>query len=66
MQETPMDEKLRCAHCGDVIGAYERLVVLHDGRARDISKAEIDAEDPLGGCYHRICYRQMPGHAEDK
>lgn len=66
MQGTPMDEKLRCAHCGDVIGAYEPLVLLHDGQARDISKAEIDDDGPLGECYHRICYTRMSGHAEDK
>jgi hypothetical protein len=66
MQGTPMGERLRCAHCGDVIGAYERLVVLHDGQARDTCKAEIDDDSPLGECYHRICYTQMPGHAEDK
>lgn len=60
-----MDEKLRCAHCGDVIGAYEPLVVLHDGRACDTSKAEMDDGGRLGECYHRACYAQMPDHAED-
>ena len=59
-----MDEKLRCTRCGDVIGTYEPLVVLLDGRACDTSKAEMDDGDPLGECYHRACYAQAHGHAE--
>jgi hypothetical protein len=59
-----MDEKLRCTSCGDVIGAYEPLVVLFDGLARDTSKAaEADDGGPLGECYHRACYTRAPDHA---
>jgi hypothetical protein len=59
-----MDEKLRCDRCGDVIGAYEPLVVLHDGRALDTSKTEMDGI-PVGECYHHACYTQARHHAED-
>jgi hypothetical protein len=61
-----MDEKLRCAHCGDVIGAYEPLVVLHDGRALDTSKAEMGDGIPVGECYHGACYTHAHDHAEDE
>jgi hypothetical protein len=62
-----MDEKLRCAHCSDVIGAYEPLVVLLDGMARDTSKiAETDDGGPLGECYHRACYTQVPDYTDDE
>jgi hypothetical protein len=57
-----MDEKLRCVSCGDVIGAYETLVVLHDGRARSTSKAaETDSGAPLSECYHRACFESRHG-----
>jgi hypothetical protein len=52
-----MDQLLRCARCGDVIGAYEPLVVLEAGGARQTSCA---AEPQLalddGERYHRACY----------
>jgi hypothetical protein len=53
-----MGPALRCAHCGDVIGMYEPLVVIEDGAARQTSCA---AEPPLlagahGDCYHRDCH----------
>jgi hypothetical protein len=61
-----MDEKLHCASCGDVIGAYEPLIVLLDGLARDTSKAaETDDGGPLGECYHRACYTQAYDHADE-
>ena len=50
---TPMDEKLRCVGWGEVIGAYEPLVALHEDWARSTSKtAETDSGGPLGECYH--------------
>jgi hypothetical protein len=59
MQGTGIDEQLHCAYCGDVIGAYEPLVVLLDGRARSTSKAaETDNDGPLGECYHRACFER--------
>ncbi len=63
MQETP---KLRCARCGDVIGTYEPLVVLHDGRALDSSKAEMAGGVPPGECYHDACYAQAREQVEDE
>ncbi len=61
-----MDEKLRCARCGDVIGAYEPLVVLRHGRALDTSKAEMEDGIPPGECYHGACYTQAHEQAEDE
>jgi hypothetical protein len=50
-----------------VIGAYEPLIVLLDGLARDTSKAaETDDGGPLGECYHRACYTQAHEQAEDE
>lgn len=53
-----MDQVLRCGHCGDVIGIYEPLVLVENGRARQTSCA---AEPQLlaheaGTHYHRACY----------
>ncbi len=53
-----MDEKLRCARCGDVIGAYEPLVIETEGTARLTSCAaepELLAGPP-GDCFHRECH----------
>jgi hypothetical protein len=61
-----MDEKLRCVSCGEVIGAYEPLVALHEGRARNTSKAaETDSGGPLGECYHRACYTSRHGDPDE-
>jgi hypothetical protein len=66
MQGNPMDDKLCCASCGDVIGAYEPLVALHDGRARSTSKlARVDSDGPLGKCYHRACYVARHGEPDE-
>ncbi len=59
-----MDDKLRCAACGDVIGAYEPLVVLSHGRALDTSKTEMDGDIAPGECYHHACYPQARADAE--
>jgi hypothetical protein len=52
-----MDEPLRCTHCGDIIGVYEALVAISDGRAYETSPA---AGAPGAGhrtdCFHRACY----------
>ena len=57
-------EVLRCRHCGDVVGSYEPLVVLLDGRARVTSKAaEPDIKAKPGEHYHRACY--ILRHGED-
>jgi len=52
-----MDEPMRCAHCGDVIGVYEPLIALAEGRARETSlAAEPGAADRGDSHYHRACY----------
>ncbi|MFI5037083.1 MAG: hypothetical protein ACHP93_01225 [Solirubrobacterales bacterium] len=59
MEGTP-----RCHHCGDVIGAYEPMIVLAEGEARRTSRAaERAAGAPMRECYHSACYSQA--HDED-
>jgi len=59
MEGTP-----RCRHCGDVIGAYEPMIVLRGGQARKTSRAaERDAGVSAHECYHDACYAQA--HDED-
>ena len=56
-----MSESLRCRHCGEVIGVYEPLVRLVDGRAYESSRAlEPDLLGPTRGeHYHRACYERL-------
>jgi len=52
-----VNDPLRCAHCGDVIGVYEPLIALAAGRARETSLAvEAVRENCTADCYHRACY----------
>jgi hypothetical protein len=60
-----MDEKLRCASCGEVIGAYEPLVALHEGWASSTSKAAEAGDGPLGECYHSVCYQSRHGEPDE-
>jgi hypothetical protein len=54
-----MSNRLRCHDCREVIGVYEPLVVLVDGRARETSRAlEPDTGDQAGAYYHRACYQR--------
>jgi hypothetical protein len=56
-----MARVLRCEHCGDVIGVYEPMIVLHDGRARVTSKAA-EHDDTWGlpaAYYHAACYEHL-------
>jgi hypothetical protein len=49
----------RCCRCGEVIGVYEPLVAVVDGRARETSRAlEPDTAGRVGDCYHRACYQR--------
>ena len=46
-------------HCGDVIGAYEPMILVEDGRPRKTStSAEQDRDPHAGECYHVACYPQ--------
>jgi hypothetical protein len=50
-------EPLRCVHCGDVIGVYEPLIALAEGRAHETSlAAEASSAHHGTDCYHRACY----------
>ncbi len=57
MQGNPPDEKLHCVRCGEVIGAYEPLIVVIDGEAHQTSKDLARQRDcQLEECYHHDCY----------
>ena len=51
-----MDEAIRCEHCGDVIGVYEPMVVVVDGRPVNGSRATIDVEPDGPPRFHGACY----------
>jgi hypothetical protein len=58
---------LMCAHCDDVIGVYERLIVQLDGEVRETSlAAEGDLPFAAAAHYHEACYaaREHDGSAE--
>ena len=53
-------ERMACHRCKDVIGVYEPMVVLADGRVRETSLARepgVRASDHE--CYHRACFDEM-------
>lgn len=53
----PTPEKRSCAHCGDVIGAYEPMILVVDGWPRKTSaSAERDRGSHTGECYHVACF----------
>ena len=55
-----MSESLRCEDCGEVIGVYEPLVRVLDGRAYESSRAlEPACPDRGGKHYHRACYERL-------
>jgi hypothetical protein len=46
-----------CAHCGDVIGVYEPLILTRDGQVRETSlAAERDLPLARATHFHRACY----------
>jgi hypothetical protein len=56
----PASQLLRCNQCGEVIGVYEPLVRLLDGRAHASSRALEPASSDRGGeHYHRACYERL-------
>ena len=65
MDDTPFDAadppgpapRMRCSHCGDVVGAYEPLVVHENGAVRHTSRAA-EAGRPMAvdAVYHWGCY----------
>ena len=50
----------RCRHCGEVIGVYEPMIVLREGRPRRTSRAAEATSSTSGECYHEDCYAQAP------
>ena len=55
-----LSDRPRCAHCDEVIGAYERFVEMIGGTiARETSRAaEPDAlRAPGAAWYHMACYK---------
>jgi hypothetical protein len=52
------DDRLRCSGCGEVIGVYEILVHVVDGRPEKSSRAaqpSLTMRSP-GHVYHVLCY----------
>lgn len=45
-----------CCLCGQVIGVYEPLIALCDGKALESSRAATRDGEPRGALYHRACY----------
>jgi len=55
-----VSESLRCKRCGEVIGVYEPLVRLLDGRVYETSRALEPAPSDRGAeHYHRTCYQGL-------
>lgn len=54
-----MDQTMRCAHCGDVIGVYEPLVVVRENEVRMTSAAaEPHIAEYPGERFHRACHNE--------
>ena len=50
---------LQCAICEEPLGAYEPLVELVAGVARECSRREVPAQPgKASGCYHLACYER--------
>jgi hypothetical protein len=57
-----MSEIIRCAHCGEVIGVYEPLIVLEGSGPRLTSRAAEPASDGDGDGtvrYHDACHEAL-------
>ena len=54
----------RCGDCGEVIGVYEPLVAMFDGRVLDeTSRAATRKGDLRGDLYHHACYLRLVGES---
>ena len=52
--------RMRCHHCGDVIGIYEPLVLLSESDRRETSlAAEPDLAVGVSPVFHRACSLQV-------
>jgi hypothetical protein len=57
--EQPLLERARprCVVCGEVIGSYEPMILVQDGKPRKTSTAaEREGAWQTGECYHAACY----------
>ncbi len=58
---------LRCRRCGEVIGVYEPLIRVEEGRALESSRAvqpelsDADAEHYHRACFERSSETRVPG-----
>jgi hypothetical protein len=59
-----MAPRITCDHCAEVIGVYEPVVLVTDGKARETSRA---AEPAVGAergeRYHLACYVERSASA---
>ena len=61
-----LQAKPRCALCGDVIGSYEPMILVEDGKPRKTSASAKQDRDPQASerdpqaseRYHAACYPQ--------
>jgi hypothetical protein len=56
---TRMNGAPRCRRCSDVIGVYEPMILLVDGRACETSRAAEPDAGAHGDLYHRCCYARL-------
>jgi hypothetical protein len=56
-----MNSTPRCHHCNDVIGVYEPMVLVGDGRPRCTSRADEPQITGNDECYHDRCYAHLHG-----
>lgn len=56
----PVSEVLRCRRCGDVIGVYEPLIRVTEGRLLESSRAVApELSDDDAEHYHRACFERL-------
>lgn len=60
------DVRLRCKRCDQVIGVYEPIVVVTDGRAQTTSIAADGRPGDPGERYHRACFVEAHGEDPDR
>jgi hypothetical protein len=62
-EQGALEDPLRCASCGAVIGVYEPVVHVVDGTAHRTSRAADShlAQSRRGMLYHAACYARDAG-----
>jgi hypothetical protein len=54
-----MEDAFRCAHCDELIGVYEPLVVVQRGEVRMTSRAAEPQLEGRGEYYHGFCHETV-------